>query len=109
MPAGTSRPVNGSGRASYDLTILLENLEGCKLGGNALLQHLTALPTDERRQTFVILLCQSFPTSDAENAYAQSVDLLINYQDIAQFAAVTVPAVEEHAEGNRFFKEALKK
>ncbi len=94
---------------AYDVTVLLENLEGCVLGTNALLQSLTALPTDDRRQTFVLMLCQSFATSDAMNAYARSVDLLINYQDIAQFAAVVGPAFEEHEEGNRFFKAALKK
>ena len=94
---------------AYDMTVLLENLEGCLLGTNGLLQYLTALATDDRRKTFVVMLCQSFATADAMNAYAQSVDLLINYQDIAQFAAVTGPAFEEHEEGGRFFKAALKK
>ena len=94
---------------AYDVTVLLENLEGCQLDSNPLLQYLCALPTDERRQTFVVLLCQSFATSDAMNAYAQSVDLLINYQDIAQFAVVAGPAFEEHEEGTRFFKTALRK
>ena len=73
------------------------------------MQYLTTLPTDERRQTYVILLCQSFATGDTMNAYAQSVDLLINYQDIAQFATVAGPAFEEHEEGNRFFTAALRK
>ena len=97
------------GTRAYDVTVLLENLEGCLLDTNSLLQFLTALATDDRRQTFVVMLCQSFTTADAMNAYAQSVDLLINYQDIAQFAAVTGPAFEEHEEGIRFFKAALKK
>ncbi len=49
---------------SYDLTVLLENLEGCALADNVLLRHLALMPTDERRATFVVMLCQSFATGD---------------------------------------------
>jgi hypothetical protein len=89
---------------TYHLTVLLENLEGCALGQNTLLQHLAALANDERRATFVVLLCQSFATGDEMAAYALSVNLLINYQDIAQFGALAVPALEEHEEGDHHFK-----
>ena len=65
--------------------------------------------TDERRQTFVVMLCQSFNTGDETYAYALSVDQLINYQDIGQFAQLVVPTVEEHTEGNRHFTAALRK
>ena len=94
---------------SYHMTVLLENLEGCALADNGLLRHLSAVPTDERRATYVVMLCQSFGTGDEMNAYALSVDQLINYQDIAQFSALVVPAMEEHQEGNRFFEAALRK
>lgn len=88
---------------TYHLTVVLENLEGCALTQNALLQHLAALPTDERRATYVVLLCQSFPTGDEMAAYAASVDQVINYHDISQFAELVVPALEEHEEGNHHF------
>lgn len=94
---------------SYHLTVLLENLEGCYLDSNGLLRHLTTLSTDERRATFVVLLCQSFATGDEFNAYAQSVDLLINYSDVGQFNALVAPAMEEHTEGNRHFDSILRK
>ena len=94
---------------AYSLTVLLENLEGCALVENALWQHLCATLTDERRQTFVVMLCQSFNTGDETYAYALSVDQLINYQDIGQFAQLVVPTVEEHTEGNRHFTAALRK
>ena len=94
---------------SYNMTVLLENLEGCTLTDNALLAHLTLLPTDERRSTFVVMLCQSFTTGDEMSAFAWSVDALVSYQDIGQFAALIVPAVEEHTESNRFFTNATRK
>ena len=97
-----------AGRA-YDLTVLLENLEGCALADNVLLQQLSGVVTDERRATFIVMLCQSFGTADEFNAYALSVNLVINYQDIAQFSALVVPALEEHHERNRFFDAALRK
>ena len=94
---------------SYHMTVLLENLEGCALADNALLGHLTLLPTDERRATFVVMLCQSFATGDELSAYAWSVDLLLNYQDIAQFAAVAAPVLEEHIESNSVFTSVTRK
>ncbi len=87
----------------YHLTIVLENLEGCALAQNSLLQYLGALSNDERRATYVVLLCQSFQTGDEKAAYALSVDQLVNYQDIAQFAELVAPALEEHDEGNHHF------
>lgn len=92
---------------TYQAVVLLENLEGCTLEGNALLRYLVALPTDERRGIYLVLLCQSFATGDELNAYAQSVDLLINYQDIQRFAEMVAPALEEHEAGNRHFAAAL--
>ena len=94
---------------AYHMTVLLENLEGCALADNALLGHLTLLPTDERRATFVVMLCQSFATGDEMSAYAWSVDLLLSYQDIAQFAALVNPAVEEHNESNGVFTSVTRK
>ena len=91
-----------SGR-SYHLTVLVENLEGCDLIENAVLRHLSAMPMDDRCQTYVVLLCQAFATGDDMNAYAWSVDQAINYQDIGSFAQLIVPAVEEHNERNRYF------
>jgi CheY-like chemotaxis protein len=93
---------------SYHLVVLLENLEGCMLENNALLQHLVALPTDERHAVYVILLCQSFGTGDELHAFAQSVDQLINYKDIAQFAELVGLRLEEHEVGNRHFQTVLR-
>ena len=61
------------------------------------------LPNDERRATYVVLLCQSFATGDEMGAYALAVDQLIGYQDISQFAELVGPALEEHEEGNHHF------
>jgi ActR/RegA family two-component response regulator len=103
VAAGHAEGIARLATRSYHLTVVLENLEGCALGQNTLLQHLAALPAGERRATYVILLCQSFATGDEMAAYALSVDQLINYLDIAQFAALAVPALEEHEEANHHF------
>ena len=76
---------------------------------NALWQHIGAMPTDERRQTYVVMLCQSFDTGDEKFAFALGLDQLINYQDIGSFAQLVVPPIEEHIEGNRHFTAALRK
>ncbi len=106
---GHQAAIQRLGGRSYDLTVLLENLEGYALVENVLWQHLNAMLTDERRQTYVVMLCQSFETGDDMYAYALAVDQLINYQDIGQFAQLVVPAVEEFNEGNRHFTAALRK
>ena len=100
---GHDDAIHRLGTRSYHLTVVLENLEGCALAANTLLQCLALLPTDERRATYVVLLCQSFTTGDERGAYAQSVDQVINYEDIAQFASLVEPALEEHEEGNHHF------
>jgi CheY-like chemotaxis protein len=101
--AGHEEAIQRLATRTYHLTVALENLEGCALGDNALLQHLAALPNDERRATYVVLLCQSFSTGDAMGAYALSVNQLVKYQDIGQFAALVGPAIEEHEEANHHF------
>ena len=107
--SGHQPAVQRLGGRSYHLTVLLENLEGCALVDNGLWQHLCAMPTDERRQTYVVMLCQSFESGDEMYAYALGVDQLINYQDIGSFAQLVVPPVEEFNEGNRHFTAALRK
>ncbi len=97
-----------AGRA-YHLTVLLENLEGCSLDTNGLLRQFSTMGTDERRGNLVVLLCQSYATGDELSAYALSVDLLINYTDVAQFNALVAPMVEERQEGDRHFAAVLGK
>jgi hypothetical protein len=96
------------GVRSYHVVALLENLEGCLLGNNTLLQHLAAMPTDDRHGVYVILLCQSFATGDELNAYAQSVNQLIHYQDLTQFAELVGSSLEEYEAGNRHFHAVLR-
>jgi hypothetical protein len=103
LATGHAEAIHRLNTRGYHLTVTLENLEGCELARNVLLQHLASLPNDERRATYVVLLCQSFGTSDEMGAYALSVDQLVNYQDISQFAVLVAPALEEHAEGNHHF------
>jgi hypothetical protein len=103
LAAGHAEAIHRLSIRSYHLTVVLENLEGCALEGNTLLQHLAGLPTDDRRATYVVLLCQSFETGDEMGAYALSVDQLVGYRDIAQFAALAGPAIEEHEESNHQF------
>ena len=94
---------------AYDMIVLLENLEGCSLGDNVLLEHIMLMSTDERRDVYVVMLCQAFATGDERGAYAWSVNQAINYQDIGQFATLVTPRVEDHVESNRFFTAAMRK
>jgi CheY-like chemotaxis protein len=90
---------------TYQVIVLLENLEGCPtLADNALLQQLSGLTTDERRQTFIALLGQSFSTGDEEAAFALSVDLLVHYGDVTQFARLLAPAYEDRHRAEQFFQ-----
>lgn len=106
---GQQQAIQRIGSRAYHLIVLLENLEGCALNDNMVWRHLALLATDERRTTYVVMLCQSCNTSDDRAAYALSVDQLINYTDIGQFSSLVVPAVEEHNESNRVFEAVLNK
>ena len=55
----------------------------------------------------MVLLSQRFPTNDAMSAFVQSVDLIVNFADIANFKPVVRRGVAQYEALYRPFLETL--
>ncbi|HZE13563.1 MAG TPA: hypothetical protein VE086_07395, partial [Chthoniobacterales bacterium] len=65
-------------------------------------------PGAERREHFLVLLSHQFPTNDAMSAFVQSVDLIVNIADLANFKPVLRRGVAQYRELYNSFHETLK-
>ncbi|MDQ6862126.1 MAG: hypothetical protein M3032_13355 [Verrucomicrobiota bacterium] len=93
---------------NYNVVIIYENFKGSTLQANPILQHMVKRSGTQRRQHFVVLLSQRFPTNDAVSAFVQSVDQIINITDLANFKPVLRRGVAQYRELYHSFHETMK-
>ncbi len=93
---------------SYNVVIVYENFKGSTAQTNPILQHMTKRAGTQRRDHFVVLLSHRFATNDAMSAFVQSVDQIININDLANFKPVLRRGVAQHRELYHSFHETLK-
>jgi hypothetical protein len=89
----------------YDCIIIHENFGGTSLRSNALLQYLGPLPMPQRRYSFVSLIGASFKTMDAMQAFVQSVDLVVNPEDLPALTAILKKSLAEFERRHHVYKE----
>ncbi len=92
---------------NYDCIILHENFAGTSLRSNMVLHYLAALPMSQRRYSFVCLIGPSFTTFDAMQAFGQSVHLVLNPVDVANFGPILKKGLAEFELLYRTYKETL--
>jgi predicted Zn finger-like uncharacterized protein len=92
----------------YDLVVLNELFEATSAESNYVLQYLSQLPMDIRRNIFVVLLGSGFKTMDNMTAFNKSVNLVLNLQEIDDIESLLQAALEEHEEFYQVFKELLR-
>ncbi len=93
---------------SYNVVVIYENFNGSTLATNPLLQDTARRPGTQRRDFFVILLTHRFATNDAMSAFIQSVDLIMNVADLANFKAVLRRGTAQHRDTYAPFLSTLK-
>jgi hypothetical protein len=93
---------------SYDVVVIYENFKNTKLETNPILREMVNRSGPERREHFVVLLSHRFATNDAMSAFVQSVDLIINISDLANFKPVLRRGTTQHRELYHSFNEMLK-
>jgi hypothetical protein len=93
---------------SYNVVVVYENFKGSKPQNNPVLRAMVKRPGTERRQHFLVLLSHQFPTNDAMSAFVQSVDLIVNIADLANFKPVLRRGVAQYRELYGAFHETLK-
>jgi hypothetical protein len=93
---------------SYDVIVIYENFKGAKIDTNPLIREMVQITGARRRQHFVVLLSHKFATNDAMSAFVNSVDMIINIADLANFKAVIRRGVMQHRELYHSFNEMFK-
>lgn len=93
---------------SYDIVVVYESFKNSTVETNPLLRELRQEPDVLRREHFVVLLSHRFPTNDAMSAFVQSVDLIINIADLANFKPVLRRGVAQYRELYQSFNSMLK-
>lgn len=89
---------------SYQLVVVDEAFQGGTLLDNPLVRLLQGMPMTTRRHMFVALLGDSFKTLDNLTAFVQSVNGVVNYNDVAQIKPVLQRAI---ADNDQFFRVML--
>ena len=93
---------------SYNVVVIYEGFKGSNAGNNPILRAMVKRPGAERRQHFLVLLSNQYPTNDAMSAFVQSVDLIVNIADLANFKPVLRRGVAQYRELYSSFHETLK-
>jgi len=93
---------------SYNVVVVYENFKGSNPQNNPILRAIVKRPGVERREHFLVLVSHQFPTNDAMSAFVQSVDLIVNIADLANFKPVLRRGVAQYRELYNSFHETLK-
>lgn len=94
---------------TYDLMLINESFDGSDPDANGLLVYVERLSMDVRRNIFVGLLTQRFPTMDSMAAFLKSVNITINVKDIASFDRILSRGINEYELFYAAFKDSAKK
>lgn len=83
---------------AYNVVIVYENFKGATAATNPILRDMIRRSGTQRRQHFVVLLSHKFATNDAMSAFVQSVDMIVNIADLANFKPVLRRGTAQHRE-----------
>ena len=91
----------------YDLVILSEDFAGSSLKKNNVLKYIQPLPMTTRRKMFVVLLGKDFRTMDNMQAFALSVNVVINFKDMDNLTSILKKTISENDAFYKVYKETL--
>ena len=91
----------------YDVIAIAETFAGSNLASNGVVQYLAPLPMAQRRNSYVVLIGDSFRTLDAMQAYARSVHLVVNPGDLTNLGAILKKGLSDFERFYRVYKSVL--
>jgi CheY-like chemotaxis protein len=94
-------------RDTFELAIVDEQFQGSSALDNEVLQTLTAMPMSIRRYMYVALLGRTYKTFDNMAAFARSVNVVVNLNDLPHLPAILRKGITENNEFYRVFREML--
>jgi CheY-like chemotaxis protein len=94
-------------RDVYELVILDEQYQGATPLDNPVLAAIRGMTMAQRRWMFVALVGREFKTFDNAMAFARSVNVVVNVNDLPHFPAILKKGITEHVEFYRTFRQVL--
>lgn len=94
-------------RDTYELVILDERFQGSTHLDNAVLAAVRGMPMATRRYMFVALLGREYKSFDNMMAFARSVNVVVNPNDLPHLPAILVKAMNDNNQFYRVFREVL--
>ncbi|HEX8371450.1 MAG TPA: hypothetical protein VF585_01615 [Chthoniobacterales bacterium] len=92
----------------YDLVLIQADYAGWAIEENEILQAITKLPAEIRRNEYVMLMGNNLPTNDEMLAFIYSVDLVFDFADMPTFKSVLRRGKARHYDFYYNFREACK-
>jgi CheY-like chemotaxis protein len=94
-------------RQTFEIVIVDERFESSGVLDNAVLRMLNTMPIGLRRHIFVVLLGREFKTFDNMMAFARSVNVVVNLNDLPHLPAIIRKGLEDNNDFYRVFREML--
>jgi CheY-like chemotaxis protein len=94
-------------RDPFEVAIVDEQFQGSTPLDNEVLQALVAMPMSMRRYMFVAVLGRTYKTFDNMLAFARSVNVVVNLNDLPHLPAILRKGITENNEFYRSFREML--
>ena len=91
----------------FDLIILSEPFDGIDVEKGPILQYLNHLSMSVRRRIFIALIGNKFQTSDYMTAFAMSVNLVVNREDVDRLMDILINAIAEKEKFYKVFMDSL--
>ena len=93
----------------FNVIVVDENFDTVVWEVNYVLKYIETLIMPVRRQTFVVLISETYPTMDNMRAYNKSVNLIINKKEIAEAALILKKEIADNSDFYYLFKENINK
>lgn len=94
-------------RDTFEVAVVDEQFQGGNALDNEVLQALTSMPMSIRRYMYVALLGRTYKTFDNMAAFARSVNVVVNLNDLPHLPAILRKGITENNEFYRVFREML--
>ncbi|OPX35720.1 MAG: hypothetical protein B1H11_08665 [Desulfobacteraceae bacterium 4484_190.1] len=91
----------------FDLIILSEQFDGIDVGKGPILQYLNHLSMSVRRRIFIALIGNNFQTADHMTAFAMSVNLVVNREDMDRLMDILINSIAEKEKFYKVFMDSL--
>lgn len=92
---------------SYEVVVLDEEFNGATPHDHALLRAIQWMPMTLRRYMFVALLGREGKTFDNMMAFAQSVNVVVNVNDLPQLRGILQKGLADNEQFYRVFRQVL--